>query len=138
MSARKIGVYICQCGGNIGDYVDVDEVVAAVEKEQGVTVAKTAMFTCSDSTQSEIVADAQEQDLDGLVIAIDETPVGTFVELEGDEAAIAATAARLGRTSADYVLASYRTLFLEHRATHGGTGDHMVFDPDAAPAGGDA
>ena len=69
MSAKKIGVYICQCGGNIGDYVDVDEVVAAVEKEQGVTVAKTAMFTCSDATQSEIIEDAQEQGLDGLVIA---------------------------------------------------------------------
>ena len=69
MSAKKIGVYVCQCGGNIGDYVDVDEVVAAIEKEQGVTVAKTAMFTCSDATQSEIVADAQEQGLDGLVVA---------------------------------------------------------------------
>ena len=69
MSADKIGVYICQCGGNIGDHVDVDEVVAAVEKERGVSVAKTAMFTCSDSTQSEIIADAQEQGLDGLVIA---------------------------------------------------------------------
>ena len=69
MSAKKIGVYICQCGGNIGDYVDVNEVVAAVEKEPGVGVAKTAMFTCSDATQSEIIADAQEQGLDGLVIA---------------------------------------------------------------------
>ena len=69
MSARKIGVYVCQCGGNISDHVNVDEVVAAVEKEQGVTVAKTAMFTCSDSTQREIIADAQEQGLDGLVIA---------------------------------------------------------------------
>jgi len=69
MSARKIGVYVCQCGGNIGDYVDVNDVVAAVEKEQGVTVAKTAMFTCSDATQSEIIADAKEQGLDGLVIA---------------------------------------------------------------------
>jgi heterodisulfide reductase subunit A len=69
MSARKIGVYVCQCGGNIGDYVNVDEVIAAVEKEQGVAVAKTAMFTCSDSTQQEIIQDAQEQGLDGLVIA---------------------------------------------------------------------
>ena len=69
MSANKIGVYVCQCGGNIGDHVDVDEVVAAVEKEPGVSVAKTAMFTCSDATQSEIIADAQEQGLDGLVIA---------------------------------------------------------------------
>ena len=47
----------------------MNEVVAAVEKEQGVGVAKTAMFTCSDATQSEIIADAQEQGLDGLVIA---------------------------------------------------------------------
>jgi heterodisulfide reductase subunit A len=69
MTARKIGVYVCQCGGNIGDYVDVNEVVAAVEKEQGVAVAKTAMFTCSDATQSEIIDDAREQGLDGLVIA---------------------------------------------------------------------
>ena len=69
MSAEKIGVYVCQCGGNIGDYVDVNEVVAAVEKEQGVTVAKTAMFTCSDATQTEIIDDAREQGLDGLVIA---------------------------------------------------------------------
>ena len=78
MSAEKIGVYICQCGGNISDHVDVDEVVAAVEKEQGVTVAKTAMFTCSDATQSEIIADAQEQGLDGLVIASCSPKLHTF------------------------------------------------------------
>jgi adenylate cyclase, class 2 len=57
-----------------------------------------------------------------LIIAIDETPIGVFVELEGLEAAIAGVAGRLGRTPDDYVLASYRTLFLESRA-----GD-MVFD----------
>jgi len=69
MSARKIGVYVCQCGGNIGDYVDVDRVVEAASREPGVAVAKTAMFTCSDSTQQEIVSDAREQGLDGLVVA---------------------------------------------------------------------
>jgi len=55
MSGRKIGVYVCQCGGNIGDYVDVDEVVAAVKDDDDVVVARTAMFTCSDATQQEIV-----------------------------------------------------------------------------------
>ena len=78
MSSDKIGVYICQCGGNIGDYVDVNEVVAAVEKEQGVTVAKTAMFTCSDATQTEIIEDAREQGLDGLVIASCSPKLHTF------------------------------------------------------------
>jgi adenylate cyclase class 2 len=68
----------------------------------------------------------EELRLGRLTIAIDETPVGTFVELEGDEADIAAAAARLDRGPADYVLDSYRALFLEHRARHGG-GEHMVF-----------
>jgi adenylate cyclase class 2 len=70
----------------------------------------------------------EELTLDGLVVAIDETPVGTFVELEGDETSIASVAQRLGRTQSDYVLASYRSLFLEHRQATGGHGAHMVFD----------
>ena len=69
MSGRKIGVYVCQCGGNISDYVDVDEVVAAVEHDADVVVARTAMFTCSDSTQQEIIQDAHEKGLDALVVA---------------------------------------------------------------------
>jgi adenylate cyclase class 2 len=73
----------------------------------------------------------EELSLDGLVVAIDETPIGTFVELEGDEAAIAAVAGRLGRGPDDYVLASYRSLFLEHRQAHGGLGADMVFDASA-------
>jgi adenylate cyclase class 2 len=73
----------------------------------------------------------EELSLEGLTVAIDETPVGTFVELEGEEAAISAVAARLGRGPADYVLASYRSLFLEHRQATGGHGAHMVFEETA-------
>ncbi len=69
MSERRIGVYICHCGGNISDYVDVERVVAEVQGEPGVTVARTAMFTCSDATQQDIVRDIQEQHLDGIVVA---------------------------------------------------------------------
>ena len=69
MSDRRIGVYICHCGGNISDYVDVERVREAVSGEPGVVVAKTAMFTCSDATQQEMVQDIREQNLDGLVVA---------------------------------------------------------------------
>lgn len=69
MSDRRIGVYICHCGGNISDYVAVDRVVEAVKDEPGVVVAKTAMFTCSDATQQEMIQDIKEQKLDGLVVA---------------------------------------------------------------------
>ncbi len=75
---RRIGVYVCHCGGNISDYVDVDRVIASVEQEPGVKVARTAMFTCSDATQTEIVTDIQEQELDGLVVASCSPKLHTF------------------------------------------------------------
>ena len=69
MTGRRIGVYVCQCGGNISDYVDVDRVREAVGEEDDVVVARTAMFTCSDATQQEIFNDIKEHGLDGLVVA---------------------------------------------------------------------
>jgi adenylate cyclase class 2 len=73
----------------------------------------------------------EEFSLDGVVIAIDETPIGTFVELEGTEAAINSAAAALGRTAADYILDSYWGLFMRYREALGFRGAHMIFDePD--------
>jgi adenylate cyclase class 2 len=73
----------------------------------------------------------EEYALDGVVAAIDETPIGTFVELEGTEAGITAAAAALGRTTADYILESYCGLFMRYREALGFRGAHMIFDePD--------
>ncbi len=66
---KKIGVYICHCGGNISDYVNVEEVRKAVENEEGVFLAKTTMFACADSNQKEMVDDIVSQGLDGVVVA---------------------------------------------------------------------
>jgi len=66
---RKIGVYICYCGGNISDYVDVEKVKEAISGEPGVAVAKTTMFACSDAAQEEMIEDIQSNELDGLVVA---------------------------------------------------------------------
>jgi adenylate cyclase class 2 len=71
----------------------------------------------------------EEFRLDGLVVALDETPVGTYIELEGEEAAIEAAARRLGRGPDDYVRASYRTLFLEFREAHRLSASDMLFEP---------
>jgi heterodisulfide reductase subunit A len=67
--ARRIGVYVCHCGGNISDYVDVEAVAAAARNEPGVVVAKTTMFACADASQQEMEHDIEEQNLDGLVVA---------------------------------------------------------------------
>jgi len=62
-----------------------------------------------------------------LTIAIDETPIGTFVEVEGTEAAILAMTRALGRTSSDFILDSYYRLFMIRRDQFGLAGPHMVF-----------
>jgi len=68
-AGRRIGVYVCHCGGNISDYVDVEKVISDIGDAGDVVVAKTAMFACSDATQQDMVADIQAQGLDGLVVA---------------------------------------------------------------------
>ncbi len=78
MSERRIGVYVCHCGGNISDYVDVERVIDAIKDEPGVVVARRAMFTCSDATQQEIVNDIEGEELDGLVVASCSPKLHTF------------------------------------------------------------
>lgn len=66
-----------------------------------------------------------------VIVAIDETPVGVFVEIEGSEQGIADMTAALGRTPADYIVDSYRALFLQHREELGLEGPDMMFDTGA-------
>lgn len=66
---KKLGVYVCHCGGNISDYVDVEKVKKAIEDEGGVYLAKTTMFACSDSNQKDMVDDIKRDDLNGIVVA---------------------------------------------------------------------
>lgn len=69
---------------------------------------------------------------DDVIVAIDETPVGVFVEIEGCEQGIENAAAALGRSRADYILDSYRSLFLQYREAFGLESSDMVFGTEAA------
>jgi adenylate cyclase class 2 len=62
-----------------------------------------------------------------VTIAVDETPLGTFVEIEGADAGIRAAAEALGRGERDYVIASYRTLFLAECEQRGVEPGDMLF-----------
>ena len=72
----------------------------------------------------------EEFAIEDVVVAVDETPVGTFVELEGGEQGIAALATSLGCSPSDYLLESYRTLFVRHCEDHGLPATHMLFDDE--------
>ncbi len=65
----------------------------------------------------------------GLLIELDETPIGTFVELEGPASAIDRAAQELGFSKRDYVLKNYLALYIEDCCRKGEEPRHMVF-PD--------
>lgn len=65
----RIGVYVCHCGGNISDVVDVQRVAEAAAKLPGVAVARTNMFMCSDPGQNAILEDIRNEGLDRVVVA---------------------------------------------------------------------
>lgn len=64
---------------------------------------------------------------DDVVIAVDETPIGTFVEIEGSDRGIASAARALGREPADYIIESYRALFVRFCQQGGLPATDMVF-----------
>ncbi len=62
-----------------------------------------------------------------LLIEVDETPVGTYVELEGPPEAIDRAAGELGYSRRDYLLKNYLTLYAEDCRRRGVTPGNMVF-----------
>jgi heterodisulfide reductase subunit A2 len=64
----RIGVYVCDCGGNISDTVHCDQVVNAMAQLPNVTIARRCMFMCSDPGQKLITDDIQEKDINRVVV----------------------------------------------------------------------
>jgi adenylate cyclase class 2 len=61
------------------------------------------------------------------VVTVDETPIGSFLELEGPGEWIDGTAKGLGFGASDYVLESYVRLYLRDCERRGATPAFMVF-----------
>lgn len=73
--------------------------------------------------------------LDGLLITLDELPIGAWIELEGRPEAIDAFAARLGYGRGDYLAVTYRSLHEQFMRREGMAGEpiEMLFaGPTAA------
>ncbi|MFP3984957.1 MAG: 4Fe-4S binding protein [Candidatus Bathyarchaeia archaeon] len=67
--APRIGIYVCECGGNIGDVVDVKTVLDAVKTWEGVVDAKDQKYLCSKPSQEVIIDAIKKKNLDRVVIA---------------------------------------------------------------------
>ena len=44
---RKIGVYICECGPNIAEKIDIDKVIEAIPRGEDITVVEKFKLLCS-------------------------------------------------------------------------------------------
>ncbi|MGH9531445.1 MAG: class IV adenylate cyclase [Terriglobales bacterium] len=60
-------------------------------------------------------------------VVLDETPIGNVAEIEGAPRWIDRIAKKLGVAPADYITASYVTLFFDWKASTGSTADEMTF-----------
>jgi heterodisulfide reductase subunit A2 len=64
----RIGVYVCNCGGNIGDVVQCEQIAKALGKLPNVMTSRSSMFMCSDPGQTLIIDDIQEKGVNRVVI----------------------------------------------------------------------
>ena len=64
----RIGVYVCNCGGNIGDVVKTEMVARMLEKQPNVVISRSNMFMCSDPGQKLITDDVKEKGVNRVVI----------------------------------------------------------------------
>ena len=69
MDKPKIGVYICHCGLNIADVVDVEEVTNYAATLPAVAVSRDYKFMCSDPGQNMIKEDIKNLKLNRIVVA---------------------------------------------------------------------
>lgn len=67
MSKEKTGVWICECGGNIGDVIDVPRILEKIGGD--VAVTKMERFLCSKPSVDNIRATMKEEGLDKIILA---------------------------------------------------------------------
>lgn len=65
----RVAVYVCHCGGNISDTVDVKKVAAELAEYPGVAVSRDFAFMCSSNGQALILDDVARLGIERVVVA---------------------------------------------------------------------
>jgi heterodisulfide reductase subunit A-like polyferredoxin len=65
----RIGVFVCHCGINIAGTVDVEKVTESISNEPGVVFASHTMYTCSNTSLSNIKEQIALHRLNRVVVA---------------------------------------------------------------------
>jgi heterodisulfide reductase subunit A len=65
----RIGVFVCNCGTNIGGIADVPAIAEYARTLPGVAYVEENQFTCSQDTQEKMAQTIQDQNLNRVVVA---------------------------------------------------------------------
>ena len=65
----RIGVFVCQCGTNIGGVVNTQEVAEYASTLPNVVHVENNKYTCSDPNQKQIKEAIEQNNLDRIVVA---------------------------------------------------------------------
>jgi len=65
----RIGVFICNCGKNIGASVDVPSLVEYAKTLPNVAYVEDNSYTCSKDTRNKMVENIKEQNLNRVIVA---------------------------------------------------------------------
>ncbi len=114
--------------------------------EQGARVREEREVDVSDAAEAEGILNGlglrksfryekrrEEWDGGDCVVALDETPIGNFVEIEGDPAAIRKLVAALGLDAGEAIAGSYPELYLRRRKQDPKLPPDMVFAASREP-----
>ncbi len=112
--------------------------------EDGVRVREEREIEVSDPAETEAILAGlglrrafryekrrEEWDAESCVVSLDETPIGNFVEIEGDPGAIRPLVAALGLDAGEGIPYSYPELYLRRRKDEPSLPPDMVFAPGA-------
>jgi len=65
----RIGIFVCNCGINIGGFADVPAISEYAKGLPNVVYVEENLFTCSQDTQDKMVEVIKEQNLNRIVVA---------------------------------------------------------------------
>jgi heterodisulfide reductase subunit A len=67
--AKKIGVYVCECGNNIADNVDIDKIIKTIAPMRNIEVIEKYRLLCSEDGKEFLKQSIKDHELTHLVVA---------------------------------------------------------------------
>ncbi|HMK75485.1 MAG TPA: FAD-dependent oxidoreductase, partial [Thermodesulfobacteriota bacterium] len=65
----RVGVFVCNCGSNIGGFLNVPDIAAYARTLPNVVYVEDNLYTCSNDTQNKITEKIKEHNLNRVIVS---------------------------------------------------------------------